>query len=74
MNDYEMLLSLDDNNDRHSGASVRQINDLPQSVIQNENFEETCAVCLETPSTGETIRHLPCLHKFHKDLCALIHG
>ncbi|KAL6503552.1 hypothetical protein OROGR_025475 [Orobanche gracilis] len=73
-NDYEMLLSLDDNNDRHSGASVRQINDLPQSVIQSVNFEETCAVCLETPSIGETIRHLPCLHKFHKDFCVLIHG
>ncbi|KAJ6851556.1 uncharacterized protein M6B38_259605 [Iris pallida] len=65
-NDYEMLLALDENNN-HTGASERQINNLPQSVIQNVNPEETCAVCLEAPSVGETIRHLPCLHKFHKE-------
>ncbi|KAH7691913.1 Zinc finger RING/FYVE/PHD-type protein [Dioscorea alata] len=65
-NDYEMLLALDDNNEQ-AGASQRQINNLPQSVVQSENFEEACAVCLETPSIGDTIRHLPCLHKFHKD-------
>lgn len=64
--DYEMLLALDENNN-HTGASESQINNLPQSVIQNVNSEETCAVCLEDPSVGDTIRHLPCLHKFHKE-------
>ncbi|GER34788.1 RING/U-box superfamily protein [Striga asiatica] len=66
-NDYEMLLALDDNNDQHSGCSVHQINGLPQSKVHTENFDETCAVCLETPTIGDSIRHLPCLHKFHKD-------
>lgn len=33
-NDYEMLLALDENNHQHAGASVRQINNLPQSTIQ----------------------------------------
>ncbi|XP_010484234.1 PREDICTED: E3 ubiquitin-protein ligase RNF12 isoform X3 [Camelina sativa] len=65
--DYEMLLALDDNNHRHGGASTQRINDLPESTVQTDKFEETCVICLETPTIGDTIRHLPCLHKFHKD-------
>ncbi|KAK7279118.1 hypothetical protein RJT34_24163 [Clitoria ternatea] len=65
--DYEMLLALDEGNHQHTGASANQINSLPQSTIQTDNFTEDCAICLETPVKGETIRHLPCLHKFHKD-------
>nr|XP_043632776.1 uncharacterized protein LOC122603970 isoform X2 [Erigeron canadensis] len=64
--DYEMLLGLDENNHRHGGATHAQINNLPQTTVQVENLQE-CAICLETPSVGETIRHLPCLHRFHKD-------
>nr|XP_048333427.1 E3 ubiquitin-protein ligase RLIM isoform X3 [Ziziphus jujuba var. spinosa] len=66
-NDYEMLLALDENNHRHGGASASQINSLPQSTVQTDALEEACAVCLETPTMGEIVRHLPCLHKFHKD-------
>ncbi|KAK4356885.1 hypothetical protein RND71_022495 [Anisodus tanguticus] len=66
-NDYEMLLSLDENNHQHGGSSARQINNLPQSTVQNESLQEPCAVCLEAPTMGDVIRHLPCLHKFHKD-------
>lgn len=65
--DYEMLLALDDHNHQHTGASTNLINRLPQSTVQTDNYTEDCAVCLETPVKGDTIRHLPCLHKFHKD-------
>ncbi|ESQ36446.1 hypothetical protein EUTSA_v10007101mg [Eutrema salsugineum] len=65
--DYEMLLALDENNHRHGGASANRINNLPESTVQTANFQETCVICLETPTVGDTIRHLPCFHKFHKD-------
>ncbi|RDX95444.1 E3 ubiquitin-protein ligase SDIR1, partial [Mucuna pruriens] len=65
--DYEMLLALDEGNHQHTGASTNLINSLPQSTIQTDNFTDACAICLETPVKGETIRHLPCFHKFHKD-------
>jgi hypothetical protein len=66
-NDYEMLLALDENNHRHGGATIDNINALPESKVQNESHQEVCAICLDTPEIGDTIRHLPCFHKFHKD-------
>jgi E3 ubiquitin-protein ligase RNF6 len=101
-NDYDALLALDENNHEHTGASERQINSLPQSVVQVQisfntsevvyvfflfespnsyaiiyfeqcnSIKEACAVCLENPSVGDTIRHLPCFHKFHKEVCSRI--
>ncbi|CAM8975376.1 unnamed protein product [Rhodiola kirilowii] len=65
-NDYERLLALDENN-HEQGASTHQINILPLSTVQTDNFEDNCAICLETPGIGETIRHLPCFHKFHNE-------
>ncbi|XP_010940659.3 uncharacterized protein [Elaeis guineensis] len=65
--DFEMLFALDDDSHQHAGASESQIDSLPQSAIQSDSIEEACAICLEAPSAGDVIRHLPCLHKFHKE-------
>ncbi|KAL2932831.1 E3 ubiquitin-protein ligase SDIR1 [Bienertia sinuspersici] len=65
-NDYEMLLALDDNNHTHLGASAAQIANLPESTVNIDN-SEVCSICLEIPAIGDTMRHLPCFHKFHKD-------
>ncbi|KAL8162883.1 hypothetical protein V2J09_014372 [Rumex salicifolius] len=64
--DYDMLLALDENNHEHLGASNAQISNLPESIVQTSS-NDSCTICLEEPSIGETIRHLPCLHKFHKE-------
>ncbi|WOK92763.1 hypothetical protein Cni_G01454 [Canna indica] len=65
--DYEMLVTLDDFSYQQSGASASQINSLPQSVIQSTSNVEACVICLEPPTVGDVIHHLPCLHKFHKE-------
>ncbi|KAL0928420.1 hypothetical protein M5K25_000301 [Dendrobium thyrsiflorum] len=61
---YAMQSDIDESKHQHVGSSV--INNLPLTSIQNNDDKEACAVCLEIPSVGETMRYLPCLHKFHK--------
>lgn len=63
-NNYEMQPNIDESNHQHAGYS--EINNFPLSVVQNGNNGEPCPVCLDVPSVGETVCHLPCLHKFHQ--------
>ncbi|EGC33431.1 hypothetical protein DICPUDRAFT_92417 [Dictyostelium purpureum] len=73
-NDYDLLLSLDDNIN-NKGATNTEIIKLPVHKIdknQATNPEnngpttnETCCICLCEMENGEEVRTLPCKHFFH---------
>ncbi|KAJ4782962.1 RING/U-box superfamily protein [Rhynchospora pubera] len=65
--EYEILSTLDEDNHQHSGATDGQINILPISTVKGDRVEDACVICLEVPAAGDVMRHLPCLHKFHKE-------
>lgn len=72
--DYEMLLRLDERVEKR-GASRVAIDALPTQPVTASNVESLttesgerlcCAVCLEEYVVDDTLRSLPCLHKFHR--------
>lgn len=70
--DYEMLSQLDEGSDAFKGASQGEINRLPVQILLEKDAsicaqrKEYCAVCLEAYITGDEVRSLPCLHRYHK--------
>eukprot|EP00873_Tetraselmis_striata_P001826 jgi/Tetstr1/422090/TSEL_012948.t1 len=72
-NDYEALLALDEGVENRKGATKSAINQLPTEKVASSSRKKNaacpldrCTVCLEEPQAGETLRTLPCRHKFHK--------
>ena len=65
--DYELLQQLDEGVKNNKGATKATINDsCKTSRAKATDCGEPCAICLEEPHRGETLRELPCGHKFHK--------
>ncbi|XP_067945126.1 uncharacterized protein [Watersipora subatra] len=50
-------------------AAKKALKRIGERVIRevDEEVQEDCTYCLEPLAVGETIRDLPCRHKFHKD-------
>ncbi|KAL1522109.1 hypothetical protein AB1Y20_021752 [Prymnesium parvum] len=73
--DYEMLLSLDDDNDdsREKKSKMREnsklVDQLPSHrASRTEAREErACAICLENIRVQQTVTTLPCKHEYHRN-------
>jgi len=70
-NDYETLLALDENTPTmvFAAAAPEQIGRLPIQTLQPETITKepmkACPICLEPFQVGDTLRTMPCMHKFH---------
>ncbi|CAF3347192.1 unnamed protein product [Rotaria socialis] len=68
--DYENLLELDQT-DNKIALTNDQINRLPTErfcPLPNANPEENkCSICMDNYEKNQTLRRLPCLHRYHKD-------
>jgi hypothetical protein len=76
-NDYDVLLSLDENNDFLKGASETDIDRLPLFIL-NCDLEEgscskvlfddlivrDCSICITKFKENDLVRTLPCFHRF----------
>lgn len=65
--DYENLIRLDEQLLREKNrADKEQINSLPVQKASAEDKEIRCCVCMCDVEEGDSLRVLPCKHKYHK--------
>jgi hypothetical protein len=54
-------------NSTNNGVEESVIMNITERVVTNDDIINTCSVCLANYDIGETLKHLPCNHEFHKD-------
>ncbi len=66
--DYETLVSLDEQLLRERNAAPKNVIDrLPEVVATAADKELCCVICMSQVKEGESLRVLPCSHKYHKE-------
>lgn len=73
--DYEMLLQLDEVDEREKKAALRanakRLDALPtrrlsKAELKDKGEEAVCAICLETLRAQQQVMTLSCRHEYHK--------
>lgn len=62
--DYEMLLRLDERVQRKT-VNTNVIDTLPTQIVDENDVDEQCTICMELYILGQELKLLPCAHRFH---------
>lgn len=64
--DYEMLLRLDDRIERKT-VNINLIERLPTLIVNENDLDDQCSICMDTYILGQELKLLPCSHRFHSN-------
>jgi len=67
---YEELLALEERigDAKSHGASKEEIRSLPVTIVEEADEDlYRCSICLSDFEKGDTLKTLPCFHKYHLD-------
>lgn len=61
-----MLLRLDERVERKT-INTNVIDTLPTHIVNENDLEEQCTICIDTYILGQELKLLPCGHRFHSN-------